>query len=142
MATLTASNESPTTAQADVLVIAVAKGADGPVPLPGSEGIDEALSGRLATVLSDLGARGDEGEVTRFASLGAVTAPVIAAVGVGEVNGSGASDEVLRKAAGSAIRALAGRRRVALSLPAGADVTATVEGAALAAFSVKQPAPG
>jgi leucyl aminopeptidase len=40
------------------------------------------------------------------------------------------------------IRALAGRRRVALSLPAGADVRAAVEGAALAAYSVKQPPPG
>jgi leucyl aminopeptidase len=141
MATLTASNESPATAQADVLVIAVAKGTDGPVPLPGSEGVDEALSGRLASVLSDLGARGEEGEVTRFASLGAIQAPVIAAVGVGEVNGSGASDEVLRKAGGAAIRALAGRRRVAFALPAG-DARAAAEGAALAAFSVKEPAPG
>jgi leucyl aminopeptidase len=142
MATLTASNESPTAADVDVLVIAVGKGADGPVPQPGSEDIDAALSGRLAAVLADLGASGDEGEVTRFASLGAVKAPVIAAVGLGEVNGSGASDEVLRKAAGSVIRALAGRRRVALSLPAGADVRAAVEGAALAAYSVKQPPPG
>jgi leucyl aminopeptidase len=141
MATLTASNESPAAAEVDVLVIAVAKGEDGPVPQPGSEEIDAALSGRLAAVLSDLGASGDEGEVTRFASLGAVTAPVIAAVGIGEINGNGASDEVLRKAAGSAIRALAGRRRVALSLPS-RDLSAAVEGAALAAFSVKQPPPG
>src|SRR5258708_39524629 len=122
MATLTASNASPTAAEVDVLVIAVAKGADGPVPQPGSEPVDAALSGRLAAVLRDLGASGDEGEVSRFASLGAVAAPVIAAVGIGEVNGNGASDEVLRKAAGAAIRALAGRRRVAFALPAGADV--------------------
>jgi leucyl aminopeptidase len=142
MATLTASDDSPATAQADVLVIAVAKGADGPVPLPGSEAIDSALGGRLSAVLSDLGASGDEGEVTRFASLGAVTAPVIAAVGLGEVNGSGPSDEVVRRATGSAIRALAGRRSVAFALPAGADVRAAAEGAALAAFSVKQPPPG
>ena len=37
MATLTASNESPTAAEVDVLVIAVAKGEDGPVPQPGSD---------------------------------------------------------------------------------------------------------
>ena len=142
MATLTTSNESATTAQVDVLVIAVAKGSDGPVPQPGSEALDAALSGRLAAVLADLGASGDEGEVTRFASLGAVTAPVIAAVGLGEVNGASASDEVLRKAAGAAIRALAGQRRVGLALPDGTDVRAAAEGAALAAFSVKQPPPG
>jgi leucyl aminopeptidase len=142
MATLTASNDPATAAAVDVLVIAIAKGDDGPVPQPGSEAIDAALSGRLATVLSDLGASGDEGEVTRFASLGAVTAPVIAAVGIGAVNGNGASDEVLRRAAGSAIRALAGQRRVAFALPDGADVRAAAEGAALAAFSIKQPPPG
>ncbi len=142
MATLTTSNESATTAQVDVLVIAVAKGSDGPVPQPGSEELDAALSGRLTAVLADLGASGDEGEVTRFASLGAVTAPVIAAVGLGEVNGGSASDEVLRKAAGAAIRALAGQRRVGLALPDGTDVRAAAEGAALAAFSVKQPPPG
>ncbi len=142
MATLTASNESPAAAEADVLVIAIAKGPDGPVLQPGTEEIDAALSGRLAAVLSDLGASGDEGEVTRFASLGAVKAPVIAAIGLGELNGDGISDEVLRKATGSAIRALAGRRRVALALPTGADVRVAAEGAALAAYSVKQPPPG
>jgi leucyl aminopeptidase len=142
MATLTASNDSATAAQVDVLVIAIAKGADGPLPQPGSEELDAALSGRLSSVLSDLGASGDEGEVTRFASLGAVAAPVIAAVGIGAVNGDGASDEVLRRAAGSAIRALAGQRRVAFSMPEGTDVRAAAEGAALAAFSVKQPPPG
>jgi leucyl aminopeptidase len=145
MATLTASKDSATAAQVDVLVIAIAKGADGPVPQPGSEGLDAALSGRLSAVLSDLGASGDEGEVTRFASLGAVAAPVIAAVGIGAVNGSGASDEVLRRAAGSAIRALAGQRRVAFAMPEGTgveQVNSLAEGAALAAFSVKQPPPG
>jgi leucyl aminopeptidase len=145
MATLTALNVSATAAQVDVLVIAIAKGSDGPVPQPGSEELDAALSGRLCAVLADLGASGDEGEVTRFASLGAVKAPVIAAVGLGELNGNGASDEVLRRAAGSAIRALAGQRRVAFALPEGTHVRhfrSIAEGAALAAFSVKQPPPG
>ncbi len=96
-------------------------------------------------MLSALGASGDEGEVTRFASLGAVPAPVIAAVGIGAVNGDGASDEVLRRAAGSAIRALVGQRRVAFALPEGAGLRqfrSVAEGAALAAYSVKQPTAG
>ena len=144
MATLSVSTDAPTSAAVDVLVIAVSKGADGPVPLAGSEAVDSALDGRLAAVLTDLGAAGDEGEVTRFASLGAVAAPVIAAVGVGELEGEVPSADVLRKVAGTVIRALAGRRSVALSLPSNdpSGLAAAAEGALLASYSVKEPAPG
>jgi leucyl aminopeptidase len=152
MATLTNSTDSPTAAAVDVLVIAVSKSGDGPVPLPGSEEVDGALNGLLAAVLSDLGASGDEGEVTRFASLGAIAAPVIAAVGVGAVgvgavgvgavNGDGAAADVLRRAAGAAVRALAGSRAIALSLPAGTGSAAAAEGALLAAYSIKEPPNG
>ena len=71
MATLSVSTDSPAAATVDVLVIAVSKGADGPLLLPGSEAVDSALGGGLSAVLADLGAGGDEGEVTRIASLGA-----------------------------------------------------------------------
>ena len=142
MATLSSSDDSPISAAVDVLVLAVSKGPDGPVPLPGNESVDEALGGRLSAVLADLGASGDEGEVTRFATLGAIAAPVIAAVGVGSVEAGGPSDEVLRKAAGTVIRALAGYTKVALSLPSGDSLAAAAEGALLAAYSVKQPPVG
>jgi leucyl aminopeptidase len=139
MATLSSSTQSPAAAVADVLVVAVGKSDFGPVLLPGSEGVDSALGGRLASVLSDLGASGDEGEVTRFASLGAVAAPVIAVVGLGELEGE-PSDDVLRKAAGTATRALAGRTTVAFALPG--SPAAAAEGALLAAYSVKPPTAG
>ena len=144
MATISVSTDSPTSAAADVLVIAVSKGADGPVPLPGSEAVDAALDGRLTAVLTDLGATGEEGEVTRFASFGAIAAPAIAAVGVGELDGGVPSEDVLRKVCATVIRALVGRRSVALSLPTGGSgaLAAAAEGALLAAYSVKQPSPG
>ncbi len=143
MATISVSTDSPTSASVDVLVIAVGKGADGPVLLPGSEAVDGALDGGLSAVLADLGASGDEGEVTRIASLGAVAAPVIAVLGLGEVDGGVPSSDVLRKAAATVVRALAGRGTVALSLPGSPDgLAAAAEGALLAAYSVKEPAPG
>ena len=138
MASLSTSAQSPDAVAADVLVVAVGKSEFGPVLLPGSEDVDSALGGRLAAVLADLGASGDEGEVTRFASLGAVAAPVIVVVGLGTLEGA-PTDEVVRKAAGNATRALAGRTTVAFALPGSADAVA--EGALLAAYAVKA-APG
>jgi leucyl aminopeptidase len=140
MASLSTSTAAPVAAVADVLVIAAAKSDDGPVLLAGSESVDAALDGRLAAALSDLGASGDEGEVTRIPSLGAVSAPVIAVVGLGEVANGEPADDVLRKAAGAVTRALAGRGTVAFSLPGSAAVAA--EGALLAAYSVKPQANG
>ncbi len=134
MASISTSVDSSTSAAADVLVIAIGKTDDGPVPLAGSEAVDAALDGRLAAVLADLGAGGDEGEVTRFASLGATTAPVIAAVGLGEIEGE-PRDDAVRRATGAAIRALVGRETVALSLPG--NPAAVAEGALLAAYAVK-----
>jgi leucyl aminopeptidase len=143
MATLSISTDSPAAATVDVLVIAVSKGVDGPLLLPGSEAVDSALAGGLSAVLADLGASGDEGEVTRIASLGAIAAPVIAVLGLGEVDGGVPSSDVLRKATATVIRALAGRGSVALSLPGTPDgLAAAAEGALLAAYSVKEPAPG
>jgi leucyl aminopeptidase len=154
MTELTTSDEAAAQAAVDVLVIAVAKGEDGPQPLAGSEAVDGALSGRLAAILTDLGFTGDEGEVARFPSLGALVAPVIAAVGVGSLDGDGSSAapsaaapsaaapsaEVLRKAGGAAARSLAGRGSIGLAFPPGSDAAA--EGALLAAYAVKEPAPG
>lgn len=139
MASLSTSTLSPDAVVADVLVVAVGKSEFGPVLLPGSEDVDSALGGRLVAVLTDLGASGDEGEVTRFASLGATAAPVIAVVGLGALAGAPA-DDVLRRAAGAATRALTGRTTVAYSLPGSTAVVS--EGALLAAYSVKAPTPG
>ena len=122
MATLSSSDDSPISAPSTSLSLPSQRARMDPSRCPATRSVDDALGGCLHRVLADLGASGDEGEVTRFASLGADhRRPVIAAVGVGELNGSGASDEVLRKAAGrpsgrspatpGRIRASGGRRR-------------------------------
>lgn len=127
--------------EADALVIGVYKGEDGVVLAPGAEPVDEAFGGRLAQILKSLGATGAAEEVTRVPANGSLAAEVVVGLGLGsagdgEVVGvTGLED--LRRAAGSALRSLAGLGKVALVTPvAGAEVVeATALGAALAAYS-------
>jgi leucyl aminopeptidase len=140
-ATLRTSQESPRDAQADVIVVGVAQGPDGPVPAPGAEDVDAALGGNLAETLGALGASGKAEEVTRIASAGKLTAPLIAAVGIGApADGSAPFDgEALRRAAGAAVRALTTGKplRVALALPArdAAETEAVALGALLGGYT-------
>ena len=111
--TLTLASSAPSSIDADAVVIGVIKGQDGPVLAGGAADIDQALGGALATTLAALGATGQAEEVTRLPGGGPVTAPVIAAVGLGP-DGSGSADpETLRRAAGAAVRTLAATRRAA-----------------------------
>ncbi|MFG1952568.1 leucyl aminopeptidase [Micromonospora sp. NPDC048830] len=107
----------------------------------GAESIAAAFDGKLTETLALLGAAGAPGEVVKLATLGTVTAPVVVAVGLGgEPTGAAPAPETLRRAAGSAVRALAGARRVALALPlpddadAAAALRAVAEGALLGGY--------
>jgi leucyl aminopeptidase len=95
---------------------------DGPVPAHGAEDVDLAVGGTLAATLAALGATGKQDELTKIASAGAVAAPLIVAVGLGPADEGGERGrlESLRRAAGSAVRALTGGKvtSIALSLPA------------------------
>ncbi|ONH28369.1 leucyl aminopeptidase [Pseudofrankia asymbiotica] len=132
------------TLDVDAVVIGTAAGDDGPIPLGGSAELDAALGGRLAKVLADVGATGRAGDVVRFATLGAIQAGSVVAVGVGPLPAGGVGElehEALRRAAGAATRALAGTARVAttLALAGGAatpeSVRSVAEGALLGAYS-------
>lgn len=107
----------------------------------GAESIAAAFDGKLTETLALLGATGGPGEVIKLATLGTVTAPVVAAVGLGpEPTGAAPAPEILRRAAGAAVRALAGTARVALTLPlpddadAPAALRAVAEGALLGGY--------
>ncbi|MGI5148445.1 leucyl aminopeptidase [Plantactinospora sp. CA-294935] len=107
----------------------------------GAESIAAAFDGRLTETLALLGATGSPGEVIKLATLGTVTAPLVAAVGLGpEPTGAAPAPEILRRAAAAAVRALAGAERVALTLPLPDDedgpaaLRATAEGALLGAY--------
>ncbi|MCA6094381.1 leucyl aminopeptidase [Streptomyces sp. SCA3-4] len=141
MTALTLSTSSAATLRADALVIGVAKGPKGPVVAPGAEAVDKAFDGKLATVLETLGASGGEGEVTKLPSPAGLKAPVVVAVGLGELpaKGDGFDEEALRRAAGCAARALTGAKKAAFALPVedAGSAAAIGEGALLGAYSFK-----
>ncbi|MGH3713467.1 MAG: leucyl aminopeptidase [Micromonosporaceae bacterium] len=131
----------PTALSVDALVVGIYQGESGPVPAPGAERVDAALDGKLAATVALLGGTGQAGEVTKLATLGTVTAPVVAAVGLGPRDDC--TGDTLRRAAGAATRELAGCDTIVLALPTSdidghakpADtVAALVEGALLGGY--------
>jgi leucyl aminopeptidase len=140
MTTLRTSQEAPRDARADVIVIGVTQGPDGPVPAPGAEDVNAALGGNLAETLGTIGASGTAEEVTKITSSGRLNAPLIAAVGIGPPgDGSAPFDgEALRRAAGAAVRALSAGKpeQIALGLPArdAAETEAVALGALLGSY--------
>jgi leucyl aminopeptidase len=127
----------------DAVIVGVAKRGRSLVLASGAEGVDKAMKKRLATALSQLGATGRAGELTRLATLGATTAPLLVAVGLGDAPRRGESfpAEAVRRAVGTAVRSLAGTRRVATGLaavnggPTADDVRAVAEGAVLGGYA-------
>ncbi|OMH27833.1 leucyl aminopeptidase [Tersicoccus phoenicis] len=123
--------------RADVVVIGVAQGPDGPVlldaPLPAAE------RARVGAALTALAATGAPDELLRLpAGETLPAAPILALAGVGRLpEQAAARAESLRRAAGSAVRQLAGAGTVVLGLPADTveDVAAIAEGAALGAYA-------
>jgi len=124
--------------RADVLVIGVTTGSDGPMLAAGADDVDAALGGRLAATLEALGATGKPEEITKIATSGSIKAPLVVAVGLGDAPAAGAAFdlEVLRSAAGAVTRTLSGTGSVALSLPAAtpAEAVAVAEGSLLGAY--------
>jgi len=153
ISTLSLVDTDPVELAVDAIVIGVYRqdddgggdGGDGPASTlllaSGAESIAAAFEGRLTETLALLGATGAPGEVVKLATLGTIRAPLIAAVGLGPApNGAAPAVETLRRAAGSAIRALAGSNTVALALPlpddadAAATLRAVAEGALLGSY--------
>ncbi|MGI5449408.1 leucyl aminopeptidase [Streptomyces sp. CA-243310] len=139
MTALTLSTAGAATLRADALVVGVSKGAKGPVVAAGAEAVDKAFGGKLATVLDALGASGAEGEITKLPAPAGLKVPVVLAVGLGSVPEQDESydEEALRRAAGSAARALHGVKKAAFALPLddASAVTAVAEGALLGAYA-------
>ncbi|MET7361580.1 leucyl aminopeptidase [Streptomyces sp. NPDC005562] len=142
MTALTLSTAAATGLRADAIVVGVAKGAGskgGLVVAPGAEAVDKAYDGKLASVLETLGASGGEGEVTKLPAPSGFKAPVVVAIGLGEVPEKDETygTDALRRAAGVAARALTGSKKAAFALPveAAEDLGAIAEGALLGAYS-------
>jgi leucyl aminopeptidase len=145
--TLTTSESAPGTVEADVLVIGVIQTPDGPGAAPGADGVDDALGGTLVSALTALGATGDLDELVKVPGGGKLPASVIVAVGLGAApeNGGSFAAEDLRRAAGTALRDLAGAKKgdgksIALALPArdAAEAEAVATGALLGAYTFRR----
>ncbi|GAA3278209.1 leucyl aminopeptidase [Paenarthrobacter aurescens] len=120
----------------DALVIGVAQGADGPVLL--SNPLSAKAAESLAGSLKILGITGATDQAHRLPGLPETGSGILVLAGVGKLNDDGSlGEEALRRAAGSAVRQLAGTASVTLAFPTTtpADVTAVAEGAALGAYS-------
>src|SRR3954467_3434175 len=143
MTTVSLTKTALSDVKADAIVIGVAKGASGLELAPGAAEVDKAFKKRLLPALKALGAKGSAGEVTKLASLGAVTAPAVVAVGLGPAPAKGErfDPETLRRGRGAAMRSLAGSTRVATALanvngePGEPELRAVAEGAHLGAYS-------
>ncbi len=136
---LTTSADGVAEIDLDAVVVGIRSGDDGLTLGPGADAVDAALEGRLAEVLGRLGATGKAGETTKLATLGATTAPVVLAVGLGKPDPDAAPHTVVettRRAAGAAVRALAGTGRVgvALAVEDAGLLRGVAEGAALGAY--------
>lgn len=131
-ADLSTSKLSAVTADAAVVgVVATADGTRVAVrDLP--EDSVEALEAAAAA----LGLRGTEGEVLRLPGVEGLEVDQVVLVGLGELTSATPSPSLLRRAAGTALRAVSGASSVLLVLPlAGPDeVRAATEGALLGAY--------
>jgi leucyl aminopeptidase len=125
------------TVRTDALVVGIAPGRRNPVLVGDAADLAAAFDGKLPKLLADLGATGRADEVVRVATMGATKAPVLLAVGLGERPRGGYEVETLRRAAGSAARALAGTGSAAVLAfvdePDG--VVPVAEGALLGAYA-------
>jgi leucyl aminopeptidase len=143
---------SAATAEVDAVVIgtlpARTNGANGgddgdstapPRLAAGAAAVDAAFDGDLATLLAVAGATGRADEVVKVPTRGTLAAPLLVAVGLGKANGDDGepTTEQLRRASGTAARALAGTGHAVttLSWPGTDAAVATAEGTLLGAYT-------
>ena len=134
MTSLSLASGNPTSLKVDALVVGIAKGPKGLVLTPGAQAVAEHLGKGFLPALTALGATGKAEEVTRLSTLGAKGPAVVLAVGLGELS-EVYDGEALRRAAGAAVRALAGTAKVAIALSQAAYVRPVAEGAILGAYA-------
>jgi leucyl aminopeptidase len=127
---------------ADAVVVGVAQRGEALVLGPGAAALEDVIPGGLRAALASVGVTGAADEVTRFPSLGAISAKAVVAVGLGSAAEDDRYDlDVLRQAAGSAVRTVskAGTILVAMvnadEADAASRVRAVAEGCLLGAYT-------
>ncbi|MGH8794631.1 MAG: leucyl aminopeptidase [Stackebrandtia sp.] len=124
MPSLILSSDDPAAIDVDVVVVGLYKGENGPSLAPGAESLEAAWKDEsLAETFALMGATGDAESVTQLPSAGKATAKIVAGVGLGKKprRGGAADAETLRRAAGAAARAAAGKDSLAFAIAADGD---------------------
>ena len=121
-------------ADVDAVVVGLVQGESGPELAAGADGIADAFDGRLLEQLTVVGATGKADEVTKIPTGGAISAPVLVAVGLGKPADGTVPGDRVRRASGAAARALAGTGSAHSTLGA-IDLAAAAEGSALGAYT-------
>ncbi|MEJ2870794.1 leucyl aminopeptidase [Actinomycetospora sp. OC33-EN08] len=109
--------------------------------LVGAQGVASAFDGELASLLALTGATGKAEEVVKVPTRGAVTAPLLLAVGLGPESApaglQGGPDlaEQVRRASGAAARALPRTATTVGTTLSELDLAAAIEGTVLGAYS-------
>ncbi|MEV0229154.1 leucyl aminopeptidase [Nonomuraea sp. NPDC050786] len=114
MTTVRLNSADPVSVDTDALIVGFTSGQEGPRATTGADSLDAAFGGKLADTLKAVAFSGKAGELAKLPTFGAIAAPLLVAVGLGD----SADTEGLRRAAGAAVRSLAGTARAALALPA------------------------
>ncbi|HEY6738167.1 MAG TPA: leucyl aminopeptidase [Actinopolymorphaceae bacterium] len=131
---MTARKADAAKVESDVLIVGVRSTDEGISLLQGAESVDQAFGGKLAENLTTVGATGKEEEITVLPSAGVVTAPLVAAVGLGEGE---PSLETLRRSGGAVARRFDGKAEtiaLALGLDEAEQAGAVAEGVLLGAY--------
>ncbi len=105
------------------------------VNVPAECGLSIVARRQIVESLTRVGGTGDIGETVKLPGVEGIHAPLVVTIGLG-VLADQISHETLRRAAGSAIRALAGIDKVALALPVSgaAEIAAVAQGALLGSY--------
>ena len=120
---------NPATTKTDAVVVAIGRSAKGdPVVAPGGESVADAYGRRLLPTLASAAFTGAAGETLRIPANGTLRTGHVVFVGIGELDAL--SPLAIRRAAGTAARAIAAASSVALALPARTpdEVSAAVSG--------------
>ena len=138
------SAKDPTKIKADALVLGLIQNSDS-VALAAAEHLSKDLQKVVQGAVAGLDLKAKAGEVTKIVLGDAAKAPVAVLVGLGQwpaeapaagLDLNNSETETLRRAAGQALRSLAGKQHVVLALPAEADehLSAVIEGALLGSY--------
>lgn len=123
----------PAKTRAEAVVVGTLRGAKGPELAPGAESVRDAYGRKLRGLLATLGVTGKAGEIVRVPTNGVIGSPLLVLAGLGDA----VTPDALRRAAGTAARAVPNATSVALALPADTPelVRAVTEGHLLGSYA-------